>query len=40
MTYILNKKDFNDYRNLFLYSFNYDGNLQVDAFLKKYLKNQ
>lgn len=35
MTYILNKKDFNDYRNLFLYSFNYDGNLQVDAFLKK-----
>lgn len=35
MTYILDTNDFNKYKKLFLYSFNYDDNPQIDVFLKK-----
>lgn len=38
MTYILDKKDFNNYKNLFLYSFNYEDNKKVENFLKEEFK--
>ncbi|CAJ2233691.1 enhanced intracellular survival protein Eis [Companilactobacillus paralimentarius] len=38
MAYILDVNDFDNYKDLFLYSFNYNDSLQADTFLKKLFK--